>query len=365
MPQIFLDRYRLEQQIFQILSQQKTERLMLITGNYFDTLPISHGILMAADKLNIEIIQFKDYSPNPRYEEILSGVQAFMEHGCQGIIAVGGGSCIDTGKCIKVFSEKNRKVSDCFLMAVPTTAGTGSESTQFAVLYKQGEKYSVDDPGILPEYVLLDGRNLKSLSDARKKATVSDALSHGIESFWSLKASDNSKKIAGEAIRSILTYMDAYWANDPIACEKILEASNLAGQAINMTRTTAAHAMCYKFTSLFGLPHGHAVMLCLPEVWQYLLEHLDDCRDRRGVRYLSDTLKDLSQCLGRETPQEAVRFLKDLRKQLGLFCPQGITEGQLELMTDSVNIQRLDNFPIGLKREQLRKLYEQIVRGEK
>lgn len=363
MSQIFLDKDRLEQQLFQIWSQLKAERLMLVTGDYFETLPVSRDIRIAASKLGIEIIQFKGYSPNPKYEEILSGVQRFEEYQCQGIIAVGGGSCIDTGKCIKIFSEKYGTISNYFLMAIPTTAGTGSESTQFAVLYKKGEKCSVDDPKILPGYVLLDGRNLKSLSDERKKATVSDALAHGIESFWSLRASDRSKEIAGEAIRTILVYMDAYWDNDSLACEKMLEASNLAGQAINMTRTTAAHAMCYKFTSLFGLSHGHAVMLCLPEVWLYLLEHLEDCRDKRGIQYLSDTLKKLSQCLGKETPQEAIRFLKDFRKRMGFSCPQGITEKQLEIMTDSVNIQRLGNFPIVLKREQLKKLYKQIVIG--
>ena len=364
MPQIFLDRDKMEQQLFQILDRLKLQRLMLVTGDYFEALPVSRGIQKAADRLGLEVMPFRGYSSNPRYEEILSGVRCFEKYGCQGILAVGGGSCIDTGKCIKAFSMRNKDGSDMFFMAVPTTAGTGSESTQFAVIYKDGEKWSVDDQGLLPGYVLLDGRNLETLPVEGKRAALCDALSHGIESFWSLKATDQSKEKAQKAIKMILEHMDAYWENDPLACEKVLEASNLAGQAINMTRTTAAHAMCYKFTSLFGVPHGYAVMLCLPEVWEYLMEHLEDCRDERGVQYLSDTLRDLSGCLGRETSREAVLFLKDLRKRLKFFCPRGITEDQLELMTDSVNIQRLDNFPIALRQDQLRKLYEQIIRGE-
>jgi alcohol dehydrogenase class IV len=145
----------------------------------------------------------------------------------------------------------------------------------------------------------------------------------------------------------------------------MLKAANLAGQAINITRTTAAHAMCYKFTSLFSIPHGHAVMLCLPEVWQYMQEHLDDCRDQRGAGYLSDTLKHLSHCFGKRNPLEAIDFIKELRIHLDFSIPPGITDEQIEVMTNSVNEQRLGNFPVVLQHENIKELYKQIIRGRK
>ena len=163
----------------------------------------------------------------------------------------------------------------------------------------------------------------------------------------------------------LLDHMESYWLNDRKACEYMLRAANFAGQAINITRTTAAHAMCYKFTSLFGIPHGHAVMLCLPEVWQYMQEHLNNCRDERGAAYLSDTLNELSHCLRKRNPFGAIDFLKELRIQSDFSIPHDITDEQIEIMANSVNEQRLDNFPVALSREQIKKIYKQIIRGGK
>lgn len=84
----------------------------------------------------------------------------------------------------------------------------------------------------------------------------------------------------------IIRNYDGYLAGATDRNEEILKAANLAGQAINITQTTAAHAMSYKITSLFGIPHGHAVALCLPAVWRYMNNHMDHCIDPRGANYL-------------------------------------------------------------------------------
>lgn len=365
MSQIFIDSKKYEIQLCHILEPLRRKRVMLVAGNSYLQLPFCNRMQEVIDALNIEIIYFSAFSTNPSYEEILSGINCFQRYRCQGILAVGGGSAIDTAKCIKVFSIQNFEESDIMFLAVPTTAGTGSESTQFAVVYKDGEKYSIDDVDALPRYVLLDAENLLTLPIQVKRSSAGDALSHAIESYWSLGATDQSKAMSENAIQIILTNIDGYWRNDIKACENMLKAANLAGQAINITRTTAAHAMCYKFTSLFGIPHGHAVMLCLPEVWQYMQEHLNECRDQRGAEYLANTLERLSYCFGKSNPFEVIDFLKELRRRLNFTIPYGITDEQIEVMTNSVNKQRLRNFPIVLKQEHIRELYKQIIRGDK
>ena len=372
MQQVFIDGSQLEEQLTQILQKHIRHRLMLVAGGSFSCLSIRERILRVTEILDIDVIRFSGYSPNPSYDQVAAGVERYREQQCEGILAVGGGSALDVAKCIKLFSAMNSELpyleqeiqeNHTLLAAVPTTAGSGSESTQFAVIYKDGEKKSIDSEYALPQYVILDASSLQSLPLPGKRTCAADALAHAIESYWSLNATAQSKVIAQKAMNLLLTNMDAYWQNDPDACRKILEGANLAGQAINNTKTTAAHAMCYKFTSLFGVPHGHAVMLCLPEVWQYMQEHLKDCRDARGEEYLVATLDELARCLGKQTPMEAIDFLKELRGQMSFTVPKGITDEQIERMADSVNTQRLNNFPVQISRRQIGELYKKIIRG--
>lgn len=393
MQQVFIDGSQLEEQLTQILQKHIRHRLMLVAGKSFFGLSIRERIYRVTDQQHVDVIPFSEYTPNPSYDQVAAGVERYREKQCEGILAVGGGSAIDVAKCIKLFStmrpepscldskpscprsepscqesefsylEQEIPENSTLLAVVPTTAGSGSESTQFAVIYKDGEKKSVDSKYALPQYVILDASSLQALPVSGKRSCAADALSHAIESYWSMNATDQSKAIARKAMKLLLTNMDAYWQNDPDACRKILEGANLAGQAINRTRTTAAHAMCYKFTSLFGVPHGHAVMLCLPEVWQYMQEHLKDCRDVRGKAYLAATLEELAHCLGKKTPADAIDFLKKWRRQMEFAVPEGVMDEQIERMSNSVNVERLQNFPVVISQRQIGELYRIIIRG--
>ena len=362
-----------KEELCDVFQPLRNKSLMLVAGDSFDSLPIKKGLEDIWTKTGISVIRFRGFLPNPKYEDIIEGTRFFRENECDGIIAVGGGSAIDVAKCIKLFAtmdpqtsylEQTYNENKLFFAAVPTTAGTGSESTQFAVIYKDGEKLSIDQESLLPQYVLLDGSVLTGMPQQIKKSSFCDALSHAVESYWSVRAMDESKEIAARAIQLLLQNWERYLDDDEAVYEDVLFASNLAGQAINLTRTTAAHAMCYKFTSLFDVPHGHAVMLCLPEVWQFMLEHMEQCRDPRGTGYLERTLKELAKLLGQCSTGEAVRFLKKLRFELGLLVPDHISDEQMEYMVNSVNVQRLMNFPVKIREDQLRKIYQQIVRGK-
>jgi alcohol dehydrogenase class IV len=249
------------------------------------------------------------------------------------------------------------------LIALPTTAGTGSESTRFAVIYYDGKKQSVTHNSIVPNYAILDPLVLISLPLYQKKCTMLDALCQGIESWWSVNSSDESKGYSKKAIDLIMANWKAYIEkNTEKAAEKIILAANFAGRAINITQTTAAHAMSYKLTSMYKLPHGHAVAVCLPYVWEYMVDHLDECIDPRGSDYLSDVFNAISHEMGCSDSNEAIALFRDIMRELDMRNVALQNDSDIDVLTASVNAVRLINNPVKLNQTTLRAMYEVIVR---
>ena len=330
-------------------------------NNYFKTLP---------DRLGVTVYRFMDFQPNPRYEAVAEGVRRFSEQGSDAIFAVGGGSAMDVAKCIKLYANMDQKINfleqpinpnKIPLFAIPTTAGTGSEATKYAVIYYNGEKQSITDESCIPSTVLMDASALKTLPLYQKKATMLDAFCHAVESYWSIHATEKSKAYAKEAISLILSNMDAYLDNDNGGNANMLHAAHLAGKAINITQTTAGHAMCYKLTSLYGIAHGHAAALCVNALWPYMLEHTECCIDPRGERYLKDIFTDLGRMMGCTYASDAPRQWSILLDKLEMPVPQIKAMGDLDILVKSVNPVRLKNNPIQLNHEATEMLYKNIL----
>ncbi|NLL63312.1 MAG: phosphonoacetaldehyde reductase [Ruminococcaceae bacterium] len=341
--------YNLNQQTFYDFSAFdliKDKKSLLVCDNAFDCFGI---------EIPCKTVKFNSFTPNPKYEDILTGVKLLNETNCDCIVAVGGGSSIDTAKAIKYFSgidnadnDSNSSIDnvndDLPIMAIPTTSGTGSEATHFAAIYKNGEKYSLADERLLPEYVVLQADMLKTLPLYQKKCTMLDALCQAIESWWSRGATKESIQYSREAVKLILNNMEGYLNNEEFGNKKMLLASNLAGKAINITTTTAPHAMSYKLTTLYGLSHGHAVALCLPKVWKKM-----------------KNFSDIASTLGYQNYKEAVAFLEELLQKLEIFPPENVTEEELEILTNSVNAERLSNNPVLFDKETIKNLYKEIL----
>lgn len=341
-------------EIGSILNNLGCRKFLLVCGSSFCRLPVADYFA----SLDIPCVTFTDFTPNPQYEEVCRGVEVYRANECDAIVAVGGGSAMDVAKCIKLYApmaddvcylEQPYADSGIPLIALPTTAGTGSESTRFAVIYYKGEKQSVHHDSILPDYAVLDPVALYTLPAYQKKCTLMDALSQAIESWWSVAATTESRRLAEKAVRGIITNWCGYiFDADAKATMEILRASNLAGQAIHITTTTAPHAMSYKLTTMYGIPHGHAVALCLPRVWEYM-------RDCGNV----PVLDDISAALGTD---DAVGLLDTMLAEMELKKP--VTqdrEEELSRLVKGVNLQRLGNHPVSLSSEILRKMYENIV----
>ncbi len=342
--------------------------ILLVCGKSFKKLKICSYFQELESRLGIRVHVFDDITPNPRYESAVEGIRAFKANGCDSIIAVGGGSPMDIGKCIKLFMNMDEDVSyleqtivpnDIPLIAIPTTAGTGSEATRFAIIYYNGQKVTVTDPSSIPEAVLFDPDVLSTLDDYQRKSTMLDALSHAVESYWAVKANDESQEYADKAISMIAANKDSYLDNQPEGNARMLEAAYIAGKAINITQTTAGHAMCYKLTTLYGLAHGHSVSLVMSQLYPYVLEHTDECNDPRGSGYLLDVLERIAKAMGKTCAEEGCRYYTDLVKELGMSVPE-MKESDLDIMVESVNPDRLRNNPVRLDRDAIRELYYKI-----
>ena len=183
-----------------------------------------------------------------------------------------------------------------------------------------------------------------------------DALGQAIESYWAVAATAESRKLAAEAIQGIVRHWRGYiLAADKAATMEILRASNLAGQAIHITTTTAPHAMSYKLTTIYGLPHGHSVALCLPRVWEYMFTHGDE--DVLAV------LEQIAKCMGAQSSEAAIAQLDAMMAEMELGCPVAENrEIEIDRLVAGVNLERLGNHPVPLSADALRQLYEQIVK---
>jgi len=303
-------------------------------------------------RTGLELPIFSGYHANPDLADCIAGAEMYRANGCDGLISVGGGSAMDTAKGVKALlltgdMEKVRKsdLPDGVQLphiAIPGTAGTGAEATPIAVVYENNEKLSLDHPALLPEAILLDASLLDTLPLYHKKACAMDALCQGIESYWAVQATPESRIHAERTIRGVLHNIDAYLNGDAAAADAVLEAAYESGCAIRISRTTAAHAMSYQITKRVGPAHGHACMLTLPHLWR----HMGDVPVLTELNVIMGTTDGASLLLGLLADTDMVPEV----------MPDDAT---LDALAASVNTQRLGNHPEPLTTQELRNIYVQ------
>ncbi len=334
----------------EILKIEKPENILIFTGKK------SYESIRETVELNLKGYQYSyynDFSSNPKIEELERAINQITRK-YDLIIAIGGGSVIDFAKIYKY------KTGIKTLIAIPTTCGTGSEATQFAVYYKEGKKYSLDAKNILPEYSIVDSQFVEKNPKNLKICTTLDALCQAIESFWAVRSTPQSRKYAEEAMllikNNIVKYVNS---NDPDAAEQMAYAANLAGKAINISRTTAAHALSYKITSEYGIPHGLACAITIAKLIE-LNSQIDNNtnQDKRGVDFVVENIKKIYRILDFTNPTS---FFNKLFLDMGLDM-DSVKKQLLDInnIIDSVNIERLNNNPKKLSKQELRYLLNNI-----
>lgn len=360
-------------QLDEWISVNSVNKLFLVCGGSIRYIKEFNDKLKTLAYNGIKIVSFRDFQPNPLYESVANGVKKFRNERCDAIIAVGGGSAIDVAKCIKAYINMEGDGSDgSYLnqiiipnsvpfLVIPTTAGTGSEATRFAVIYFNDVKQSITSDYILPDTVLMEPSVLKTLPLYHKKATMMDALCHAVESFWSVNSTEESRGYSKSAIIKVMESMEGYLKNTEDDNTGMLSAAYIAGKAINITQTTAGHAMSYKLTSLYKIAHGHAVALCDRILFRWMINNIDKCVDSRGENYLKNIFQEIAGAMGCDNCEKAVQKLQDVFDGLELMIPKASPE-DYAILNNSVNSVRLKNHPIEITSETIDRLYHQILR---
>ena len=315
---------------------------------------------------------------NPRVEDVTALLEQIdHKESYQAIIAVGGGSVIDTAKLMKAFwgnplgldeylgCEDNRDPlpAPLPLIAMPSTAGSGSEATRFAVVYKNKEKYSVEHDALLPSFSVVVPSLLKSVPSHTAAASGMDALCQGIESYWSIHSTDESRKLAEEAIELAWNWIEqAVNDRSSEALHYMARASHLAGRAINITKTTAPHAVSYPMTAYFGVTHGHAVALLTARFLDFNQNVTEeDCLDNRGVDFVKRRLDEIATMIAGDGDKSPANYLLEMLKVIGLktnLPDLGIINGQdIEtIIVHSLSPERMANNPRSINETALKKL---------
>jgi alcohol dehydrogenase class IV len=320
------------------------------------------------------VTEWDNFSSNPNYISLISGLSIASKCAPDLIVASGGGSVIDMGKLIGIFHANRHLPAERHfgsvifekdsvpIAAIPTTTGTGSEATHFAVLWRDGEKFSVAHGSMLPDLAIVDPSLATSQPRYLRSVSTLDALAQGIESYWCVNSTDESKRYAGKAIEMIYKNL----SSDSFSYKNAAMGAYLAGKAINITKTTAPHAVSYALTGHYGIPHGNAVFLTLPSFFEYNSDVTEnDCLDARGTAYVRKTMYELTYMLGANDIGKAAFNLRGLLHRLNIgggLSDYGITAEAIDhIVKNGFNPERVNNNPRLLTKGALRSILKSII----
>lgn len=260
------------------------------------------------------------------------------------IISIGGGNVIDFAKALIYFSNSKTK----YFLCIPTTCGSGSESTNFFVIYENRLKKSLSSKIVLPSSILLDYSNLLGLDRKILISSYIDALSQSMESFWSKNSTNESKELSLRALKHLIRAKTNLINYKKRSLQDAQIGSNLAGKAINISKTTAPHAFSYYFNQ-YNIPHGIAVNITTPFFMKYIFS--------KASNKLEEDLNNLSYNLIKKDFNYFIDFYKSILKSLGdesINEFKKIKNFNFENFYNSVNKERLKNTPVKISKQFLK-----------
>ncbi|MDQ0243715.1 alcohol dehydrogenase class IV [Bacillus fengqiuensis] len=287
----------------EMVKELGVDRVLIVTDKGVRAANLLEGIEKSFLAVNLDYEIYDEVEPNPSAETIHRGVDYLKQHKSDAVLAVGGGSSIDTAKGIAAMATNpghilnyegvgKIKVPPLPIIAIPTTAGTGSETTNSTVVTNKETsfKLGVLSPLLFPTLAILDPTLTLHLPQEITAATGMDALTHAIESYTSKAANPVSQAFAMQAIKMIGENLTkAYFVGTDIESrEKMLEASMLAGVAFSQSRLGNVHAISHTFGGVFNIPHGIANAALLPFVMKF------------NLRACADQYKDIAIALGKD-----------------------------------------------------------------
>jgi alcohol dehydrogenase class IV len=342
----------------ELIEEKGWSCILLVIGNHTKNETVfSDLILMLATKNLIVITTpsgLLDLNDTHSHKHSLNKIEV--------IIALGGGKTIDFAKGL-IYSNYSA-VDFLYFIAIPTTAGSGSEATHFAVYYEGCQKISIQRNNLLPTAVLHHSIFLKHLSSKQRATSAFDAIAQCIESIWSRNATNDSIKLAMEGLNiswKNLTQHVIQIDND--IDDLMLKAAYMSGKAIAITRTTGPHALSYFLTANYNIPHGQAVGLLLPIFFLYNEIMIKKIEVKSIYEVLNNRMQVLFEILNAKDQIECAQLIQEKMQTVGLafnFKDHGIDI--LKTVDDlllNYNQERFSNHPVPFEYHTLRQLFLQ------
>jgi alcohol dehydrogenase class IV len=356
----------------QVVTELGARRVFLVCGRRSFEASGAARVMPALERV-AEVHRWSDFAPNTDSADLLPGLRLMEDVGPDLVLGIGGGSAMDMAKllCAFVGTTGQDKLHELIrsgetvtsrtpgMLLAPTTSGSGSEATHFAVVYIDGDKFSVAGPGLRPDVVILDP--VLSLSGSRHQRATSgiDAVAQAIESLWAVGATEESRRWARHALRLLLPAIETY-VNEPtdVSARAMAIGSHLAGRAIDISKTTAPHALSYAITKRYGVSHGHAVALTLGG---FIAAHgragSGDLRPGLSPSHHAHAMDLVYAALGAGNPHQARSHFTGLARRIGLTLrlPEVgiVTAADTEWLASTANGERLANNPVMFTTERL------------
>ena len=310
------------------IKKKKINNVLVVTDSVLMSLGLLDGMLEAMDDLGMEYTIYDGVQPNPTDINVKEGLKLFRDNECQAMIAFGGGSSMDCAKAIGAMHVKNKEVEQMqglfrvlhripTIFAVPTTAGTGSETTVAAVITnsKTSHKASMNDTSLMPKYAVMDPELTAGLPPHITATTGMDALCHAVEAYTNnTYNTKKEKRLAEKAVK--LIYENLYTAycdgSNLEARINMQDASFYAGRAFTRGCVGYVHAVGHTLGGLYGVPHGLAMSVILPHV----MRQFGPAAHERLAR-----LAEVCGMDGRDDAEKAEKFIswiEDLKHMMNI-----------------------------------------------
>lgn len=349
-----------------IASELKCEKGLLVSDPFFAKSGLAEKIMADSDGAIVDI--FSELSPNPDVTEVDACAKVIRENNFGFVVALGGGSALDCAKaasCVALTDDSIRKyhgtgvpmpAEHLPLIAVPTTAGTGSEVTCVSVLtdHENGKKAPINSNSFYPAVAIIDPELTYSMPPKVTASTGIDVLCHAVEGYWSKGHQPICDALAIHASTLVFKYLYRAFVNgsDAEAREKMAEASVIAGLAFTLPKTTSSHACSFPLTNIYHIPHGEACGLTLDYFMRVNAKHDEDGR-----------VHALAKAVGFKNAEEMADAIADLKKRLGLRTDLKdfeLTDEQVDELVKISHHPNLLNNPVEITDEILYAMYNEM-----
>lgn len=358
-----------------ILKDNGCKKVFIVSGPTLNKIGAVKKLTDLIKESGLEYDVFLDVEPNPSIETVYKATKMYKDSGATNIVALGGGSPMDVSKAVGVLATYGGKITDYEgyekvpgkiipIIAIPTTAGTGSEVTRTSVVTDKSRnyKFAVISSTMIPSFAILDPELIMSLSPIVAASTGIDALVHAIESYISLNSNVFTDTMSERAMELIGKYIRRFVANrkDEEAASAMLIASNFAGIAFTRALLGNVHAMAHPLGGYFNVPHGIANAILLPAVIEY-----NALADNGKYEKIYNYIK-----LGKGqtcdfTPDMLTEEIKSLISSLGIpqnLSEVGVTEDKIrEMATDAMKSGNILTNPRQSTVEDIEALYRKVL----